>query len=72
MELSVLLSRNATQFIEGSRHDTVKEDNQTFLNNMLGLGMTIVDEKGYNQGGSDLKAKLAGMKTKFRLKIPKK
>lgn len=68
MELSVLLSRNATKFIEGSRHDTVKEDNQTFLNNMLGLGMTIVDEKGYNQGGSNLKSQIGSMKRKFRIK----
>ena len=68
MELSVLLSRNATNFIEGSRKDTAREDNQVFLNNMLGLGMTIVDEKGYNQGGSDLKTQIGNMKKKFRIK----
>lgn len=68
MELSVLLSRNATQFIEGSRKDTAKEDNQLFLNNLLGLGMTIVDEKGYNQGGSDLKNQIGALKKKFRIK----
>ena len=71
MELSVLLSRNATQFIEGSRKDTAKEDNQLFLNNMLGLGMTIVDEKGYNQGGSDLKNQIGTLKKKFRIKSQK-
>lgn len=72
MELWALLSRNAKKYIQTARGDTAKEDNQIFLNNLLGLGLTVKDDKGYNQGGSDLKAKLAGMKTKFRLKIPKK
>lgn len=68
MELSVLLSRNAKQYIEAARKDSAKQDNQEFLNNLLGLGLTVVDESGYNQGGSSLKADLNKMKTKFRLK----
>ena len=71
MELSVLLSRNAKQFISGSRKDTAREDNQTFLNNLLGLGLTVVDDEGFNQGGSSLKQDLKTMKTKFRLKNQK-
>lgn len=72
MELWALLSRNARAYIQSARGETAKEDNQKFLNNLLGLGLTVKDDKGYNQGGSNLKAQLAGMKTKFRLKIPKK
>lgn len=68
MELSVLLSRNASQFIKATRKDTAKEDNQIFLNNLLGLGLTIVDDKGFNQGGSSLKKELSDMKAKFRRK----
>lgn len=68
MELAVLLSRNADKFIRNSRQSTAKEDNQMFLNNLLGLGLTVTDSKGYNQGGSDLKNQLERMKTKFRLK----
>lgn len=68
MELDVLLSRNAKQYIAAARKDTAKEDNQMFLNNLLGLGLTVSDDKGYNQGGSDLKARMTRMKTKFRLK----
>lgn len=68
MELAVLLSRNAKQFIENARKDTAKEDNQMFLNNLLGLGLTVVDEKGYNQGGSNLKKNLEALKVKFRRK----
>lgn len=72
MELWALLSRNAKDYIQSARGETAKKDNQIFLNNLLGLGLTIKDDKGYNQGGSNLKTQLAGMKTKFRLKIPKK
>lgn len=68
MDLWALLSRNVVPFIEKSRENTVKEDNQNFLNQLLGLGLTITDEKGYNQGGSDLKNQVATMKNKFRLK----
>lgn len=72
MELWALLSRNAKQYIQAARGETAKEDNQKFLNNLLGLGLTIKDDKGYNQGGSDFKAQLAGLKTKFRLKTTPK
>ena len=68
MELSVLLSRNAKTFIEEARQDSAKEFNQMFLNNLLGLGLTVTDSKGYNQGGSNLKEQLEKMKTKFRIK----
>ena len=69
MELTVLLSRNAKSFIEASRGDTVKEDNQTFLNQLLGMGLTVVDqESGYRQGGSSVKADIEARKNKFRLK----
>jgi hypothetical protein len=68
MELSALLSRNATNFIKSSRSTTELEDNQKFLNNLLALGMTIKDEDGYNQGGSNLKKNIQSLKNKFRLK----
>lgn len=68
MELAVLLSRNAKEFIKEIRKDTAREDNQMFLNNLLGLGLTVTDSKGYNQGGSNLKEQLEKMKTKFRIK----
>ena len=71
MELAVLLSRNNKGFIEASRKDTVREDNQIFLNNLLGLGLTVSDSEGFNQGGSSLKADLRQMKNKFRLKNKK-
>ena len=71
MELSVYLSRNADKFLKSVRGDTYKVDNQTFLNNLLGLGLTVVDDKGYKQGGSSLKERLDGMKVKFRLKNQK-
>lgn len=68
MELGAYLARAAKGFISDARGDTAKEDNQMFLNNLLGLGITISDERGYNQGGSSLKSKLNQMKVKFRLK----
>ena len=71
MELSAYLARNAKAFIESARGDTAREDNQTFLNNLLGLGLTVTDDKGYKQGGSSLKERLDGMKVKFRLKNQK-
>lgn len=71
MELSAYLSRSAHSFIAEARKDTAQEDNQTFLNNLLGLGLTVSDEHGYNQGGSALKSKLNQMKVKFRLKNQK-
>lgn len=68
-DLSVLLSRNAKPFINAARGDIAKEQNQNFLNNLLGLGLTVVDqESGYRQGGSSVKADIEGMKNKFRAK----
>lgn len=68
MELSVLLARNSKKFIEHVRGETAIEDNQVFLNNLLGLGLTVSDDRGYNQGGSNLKSDLNSLKAKFRKK----
>lgn len=68
MELACLLSRNAKQYITMARKDTAIEDNQIFLNNLLGLGMTVVNDEGYNQGGSSLRQEMNRMKNKFRIK----
>lgn len=38
------------------------------MNNLLGLGLTVTDSKGYAQGGSDVKNRLEKMKAKFRIK----
>lgn len=65
MELAVLLSRNARKYINIAREDTAKEQNQMFLNNLLGLGLTVTDSKGYNQGGSRLKEDFTRMKNKY-------
>lgn len=71
MELSAYLARNAKEFIETARGDTSKVDNQLFLNNLLGLGLTVADDRGYKLGGSSLKERLDGMRVKFRLKNQK-
>ena len=71
MELAAYLSRGANELIQSAREDTARQDNQIFLNNLLGLGLTVVDEKGYKQGGSSLKERLDGMKVKFRIKNQK-
>ncbi len=71
MELSVLLARNAKDYINEARNESAKEQNQLFLNNLLGLGMAVKNDAGYNQGGSSLKSDLNKMKTKFRLKNQK-
>lgn len=68
MELNALLARSVKPFIDSTRGETAREDNQVFLNNLLGLGITITDQKGYNQGGSNLKNRLDDMKIKFRQK----
>jgi hypothetical protein len=68
-DLSVLLSRNAKAYIKAARGDKAKEDSQTFLNNLLGLGLTVVDqESGYRLGGSSIKTDMEAMKNKFRAK----
>lgn len=46
MELAVLLSRNADQFISGARKDTEKEDNQIFLK-LLRLVSIQTDTRKY-------------------------
>lgn len=71
MELWALLARNAKSYITEFRKKTSERDNQVFLNNLLGLGLTITDSKGYNQGGSDMKNRLGKMKDKFRNKFNK-
>lgn len=71
MSLAVLLSRNARKYINESRKSTAREDNQIFLNNLLGLGLTVTDSKGYNQGGSKLKEDFTRMKNKYGFR-PKK
>ena len=69
MELSAYLARNVRQFIDYSRGDTARQDSLEFVNNLLGLGLTIQDDSGYNLGGSGgLKDRLNKMKVKFRLK----
>jgi len=71
MELWALLARNSKSYITEFRKKTAERDNQVFLNNLLGLGLTITDSKGYNQGGSDMKNRLGKMKDKFRNKFNK-
>lgn len=68
LSLSVLLSKNSKQFIKSFRDVSAREMNQEFLNNLLSLGLTITDNRGYNIGGSDLKNSLEKMKAKFRAK----
>ena len=68
MELTALLATGNKEFIRATRGDTEREDNQRFLNNLLGLGLTVTDKKGYKQGGSTLKDRLDEMKVKFRQK----
>jgi DNA-directed RNA polymerase beta subunit len=71
MELTAYLARNAREFIEYSRGDTSKQDAIEFLNNLLGLGITVKNEQGYNMGASSLRSSLGEMKTRFRLKNKK-
>lgn len=68
LDLSVLLSRNVRPFLESVRKGTDKEQNQLFLNNLLGLGLTVKTDEGYRQGGSSFRSDIGKMKSKFRLK----
>lgn len=68
MELNALLARNAKGFIQSFRKDIEQEHNQRFLDNLLGIGLMVVDDKGFGQGGSQLKESMTKMKTKYRLK----
>lgn len=65
LELNSLLSRNATKFIKNYRKANEVEQNQNFVNNLLSLGLMIVDNKGYTQGGSSLKSRMEEMKRKY-------
>ena len=68
MELWSYLSKGAKKFVEHSRGDTYKQDSMEFMNNLLGLGITIKNDEGYNLGASSLRNSLGEMKVKFRLK----
>lgn len=68
LELSSLLSRNVKKFIRTYREDSEKEQNQRFLDNLMALGLMVVDDKGYAQGGSALKTSIENMKKKYGLK----
>lgn len=72
MDLSALLSRNARPFIEKAREAVTTEDNQKFLNNLLGLGLMVVNDEGYGVGGSSLREDTNKMKNKFRAGKSKK
>lgn len=65
-ELAILLSRNNKTFLNSVRAQSAQEDNQTFLNSLLGLGLSVVGDDGYLQGGSSLKSEMKGLKTKFK------
>ena len=67
-ELKILLSRNVRSYIEAARGNTDREQNQLFLNNLLGLGLTVKTDEGYRQGGSAFRTDIGKLKTKFRLK----
>ena len=71
MDVWAILSRNGKAFIKEARKATDKEDNQIFLNNLLGLGLTVTDSKGYNQGGSYIKEDINKMKTKYGFRAKK-
>ena len=71
LELAALLSRNVKKFIHSYREDSEKEQNQRFLDNLMALGLMVVDNKGYAQGGSALKTSIENMKKKYGLKSEK-
>ena len=71
LELDSLLSRNVTKFIRTYRESSEKEQNQRFLDNLMALGLMVVDNKGYAQGGSALKTSIENMKKKYGLKSEK-
>ena len=67
METYALLSRNVKKFIHTYREGSEKEQNQRFLDNLMALGLMVVDNKGYAQGGSALKTSIGNMKKKYGL-----
>lgn len=71
METYALLSRNVKKFIHTYRESSEKEQNQRFLDNLMALGLMVVDDKGYAQGGSALKTSIEEMKKKYGLKSGK-
>lgn len=71
MELVAYKARAANDFLKQARGNTEVEDNQMFLNNLLGIGLTVSSKEGYNQGGSSLRKRISDMKVKFRLKNSK-
>lgn len=71
METYALLSRNVKKFIHTYREGSEKEQNQRFLDNLMALGLMVVDDKGYAQGGSALKTSIESMKKKYGLESGK-
>lgn len=71
METYALLSRNVKKFIHTYREGSEKEQNQRFLDNLMALGLMVVDDKGYAQGGSALKTSIENMKKKYGLESGK-
>lgn len=68
LELSALISRGAFKYIRSYRADSEKEQNQRFIDNLLSLGLMIVDQNGYAVGGSALKTRVEDMKRKYGAK----
>lgn len=71
METYALLSRNVKKFIHTYREGSEREQNQRFLDNLMALGLMVVDDKGYAQGGSALKTSIRDMKKKYGLESGK-
>jgi hypothetical protein len=71
LETYALLSRNVKKFIHTYREGSEREQNQRFLDNLMALGLMVVDDKGYAQGGSALKTSIENMKKKYGLKSEK-
>lgn len=71
MELSALLAKNNKAFIQHTRKESAQLENQMFLNNLLALGLSITDERGYGVGGSSLRTDIQRLKSKFRIKNAK-
>ena len=68
LELSALISRGAFKYIKSYRAASEKEQNQRFIDNLLSLGLMIVDQNGYAIGGSALKTRVDEMKRKYGAK----
>ncbi len=68
LELSALISRGAFKYIRSYRGVKEREQNQRFVDNLLSLGLMIVDPNGYPIGGSALKTRVENMKKKYGAK----